>query len=90
MWGNITKGEINNIFPYQDSVDAVINSALIYELGVLKTYAEPLLFNVKEDSSEYPEALRLIKFLRNFLAIPSEDIPSDSVLREFIGGSSFE
>ena len=90
MWGNITKGEINNIFPYQDSVDAVINSALIYELGVLKTYAEPLLFNVKEDSSEYPEALRLIRFLRNFLAIPSEDIPSDSLLREFIGGSSFE
>ena len=90
MWENIRLGEVNNIFPYQDDVDSVINSALIYEIGVLKTYAEPLLFNVSEDSSEYAESLRLINFLRNFLPIPADTIPTDSVLREFVGGSSFE
>lgn len=90
MWPSIRAGERNYIFPFQDEVDSVINSSLIYELGVLKTYAEPLLFNVEENDEEYPEALRLINFLRNFLPIPSDDIPVDSVLREFIGGSCFK
>ncbi len=90
QWKNIREGEEKYIFPYQEDVDKVINSALIYELGVLKTYAEPLLFSVDETSKVYPEALRLINFLRNFLPIPSEGVPADSVLREFIGGSVFQ
>ena len=89
-WPSVQAGERNNIFKFQDSVDTVINSSLIYEIGVLKTYVEPLLFNVNEDDPEYSEALRLINFLRNFLPIPSDDVPSDSVLREFIGGSCFK
>ena len=86
MWIGYEK----NIFPYQEDVDKIINSALLYELGVLKTYAEPLLFSVKETDPIYPEALRLINFLRNFLPIPSEEVPKDSVLREFIGNSCFQ
>ena len=61
----------------------------MYELGVLKTYAEPLLFSVTEDDPNYAEALRLINFLRNFLPIPSDGVPQDSILREFIGGGCF-
>jgi len=90
MWKKIREGEAKYIFPYQDNADMIINSALIYEIGILKTYAEPLLFSVKEDDPMYGEAIRLINFLRNFLPIPSDDIPSDSVLREFIGGSCFK
>lgn len=88
-WRDIRDGEEKYIFPYQDDADAMLNSALVYEIGVLKTYAEPLLFNVKEEDPIYPEALRLINFLRNFLPIPSEEVPNDSVLREFIGNSCF-
>lgn len=90
QWKKIREGEEKYIFPYQDDVDKVVNSALLYEIGALKTYAEPLLFSVDESSEAYPEALRLINFLRNFLPIPSESIPLDSVLREFIGGSVFQ
>lgn len=90
MWKNIREGEEKYIFPYQDDADKIINSALIYELGILKTYAEPLLFSVPETDPMYSEALRLINFLRNFLPIPSDYIPQDSVLREFIGGGCFE
>ena len=90
MWPSISDGEKNNIFRFQDDVNMVINSSLLYEIGVLKTYVEPLLFNVTEDDPEYPEALRLINFLRNFLSIPADDVPQDSVLREFIGGSCFK
>lgn len=90
MWKKIREGEEKYIFPYQHDVDAVINSALLYELGVLKTYAEPLLFSVEENDEMYPEAIRLINFLRNFLPIPSDEVPKDSILREFIGGSGFE
>jgi len=90
MWPEIKKGERENIYKFQDDVDVVVNSSLLYEVGVLKTYVEPLLFNVNEDDPEYPEALRLINFLRNFLPIPSDDVPIDSVLREFIGGSCFK
>ena len=90
MWKNIREGEEKFIFPYQDDANYIINSALVYELGILKTYAEPLLFSVPEDDPNYPEALRLINLLRNFLPIPSDEIPKDSVLREFIGGSCFK
>lgn len=90
MWKNIREGEEKHIFPFQDDADVIINSALVYELGILKTYAEPLLFSVSETDPMYSEALRLINFLRNFLPIPSDYIPEDSVLREFIGGSCFE
>lgn len=90
MWSSIRKGEENNIYPYQDEADQVINSSLIYEIGVLKTYVEPLLFCVDESEEVYPEALRLINFLRNFLPIPGDSVPIDSVLREFIGGSCFK
>lgn len=88
-WKHILEGEEEYVFPYQNTADIIINSALIYELGVLKTYAEPLLFSVNEDDEVYPEAIRLINFLRNFLPIPSDDVPQASVLREFIGGSCF-
>ena len=90
MWKNIRTGEEKYIFPFQDDADIVVNTALVYELGVLKTYAEPLLFSVEEDDPVYPEAMRLINFLRNFLSIPSDDVPKDSILREFIGGSGFK
>ena len=90
MWDSIREGEEVHIFPFQDDADIIINSALIYEIGILKTYAEPLLFSVSEDDPMYSEAIRLINFLRNFLPIPSDYIPTDSVLREFIGGSCFE
>jgi len=89
-WKKIREGEEKYIFPFQDTADVIINSALIYEIGVLKTYAEPLLFSVEDDDPAYPEALRLINFLRNFLPIPSEEVPRDSVLREFIGGSCYK
>ncbi len=90
MWDQIRKGEKEYIFPYQDDADVILNSALIYELCILKTYAEPLLFSVDENDPVYPEALRLINFLRNFLPMPSDAVPNDSILREFIGGSCFE
>ena len=90
MWPSIRNGEEKNIYPFQDEADKVINSSLMYEIGVLKTYVEPLLFCVNEDEEVYPEALRLINFLRNFLPIPSDDVPIDSVLREFIGGSCYK
>jgi uridine kinase len=90
MWKNIRTGEEKYIFPFQDDADIVVNTALVYELGVLKTYAEPLLFSVEEDDPVYPEAMRLINFLRNFLSIPSDEVPKDSILREFIGGSGFK
>ena len=89
MWKTIREGEEKFIFPYQDDADVIVNSALVYEMGILKTYAEPLLFSVEETDENYPEALRLINLLRNILPIPSDDVPKDSVLREFIGGSCF-
>ena len=90
MWSSIQKGEMNYIYPYQNNVNSVIDSSLMYEIGVLKTYVEPLLYSVMDSDAEYPEAIRLINFLRNFLPIPSDDIPNDSGLREFIGGSCFK
>lgn len=89
-WIDVRKGEEDYIFPYQDEADYTFNTALIYEQGVLKTYVEPLLYSVSNDSPFYEEAKRLINVLKMFLPIPSEDIPNDSLLREFIGGSCFK
>ena len=86
-WPSVRRGEDKNIFPYQESADVMFNSALVYELAVLKLYAEPLLFNIPRDREEYDEAKRLLKFLDYFLAIDSDVIPKTSILREFIGGS---
>ena len=88
-WSSVREGEEKYIFPYQDDADCTFNSALIYEIGVLKTYVEPLLYSVSQDSPYYEEAKRLIEFLRLFLPIPADVIPQDSILREFIGGSCF-
>lgn len=88
-WNSVRKGEEKYIFPYQDDADFTFNSALIYEIGVLKTYVEPLLYAVPQESPYYAEAKRLIEFLRLFLPIPADVVPQDSILREFIGGSCF-
>lgn len=89
MWPSVRKGEDKYIFPFQEEADVMFNSALIYELAVLKTYAEPLLFGIPKDIPEYIEAKRLLKFLDYFIGINSEDIPKKSLLREFVGGSIF-
>lgn len=90
MWNSVRRGEDRYIFPYQESADVIYNSAMTYELPVLKIYAEPLLFQIRERDAEYLEAKRLLKFLDYFVGIPSETIPNNSVLREFIGGSCFD
>lgn len=90
MWPSVRRGEEENIFPYQDSADVVFNSALIYELAVLKQYAEPLLFGIDREAPEYMEAKRLLKFLDYFVGVDSNLIPNNSILREFIGGSCFK
>lgn len=89
MWHNVRAGEEKNIFPYQDGADVMFNSALIYEMAVLKLYALPQLYAIEEDSPVFPEAVRLIKLLQYFLSIPPEDINNTSLVREFIGGSVF-
>lgn len=88
-WSSVRCGEEKYVFPYQDDCDVTFNTALIYEIGVLKTYVEPLLYSIDSDSKYYEEAKRLIDFLRLFLPIPSDAVPQDSILREFIGGSCF-
>ncbi len=90
MWPSVRKGEEENIFPYQEEADAMFNSALIYELAVLKQYVEPLLFGIPKNCLEYTEAKRLLKFLDYFIGVSSEDIPKNSILREFIGGSCLD
>lgn len=89
MWPSVRNGEENNIFPYQDSADMVFNSALIYEIALLKPYVEPLLFGVPRDCEEYLEAKRLLKFLNYFLPIPADRVPQTSLMREFIGGGCY-
>ena len=89
MWYSVRRGEEENIFPFQEQADCMFNSALVYELAVLKQYVEPLLFGIKEDDPEYLEANKLLKFLKYFLGISSEGIPHNSIVREFIGGSVF-
>ena len=90
MWPSVERGEARHIFPYQNQANIMINSALEYELAVLKSYAEPLLKTVKPDAYEtYPVARRLLRFLENVYPIPSNLVPTDSLLREFIGGGEF-
>ncbi len=89
MWYSVRRGEELHIFPHQESADVMYNSAAVYELAVLKTYIEPLLYGVPEGTPEYLEANRLLKMLSYFLAMPSESVPHNAILREFIGGSVF-
>ncbi len=86
---NVRRGEKTWIFPFQQEADVVFNSALDYELAVLKPLVEPLLMEVKPSVPEYAEARRLSEFLLNFLAISERTVPNTSILREYIGGSSF-
>ena len=87
LWPMVRRGEEKNIFPFQEEADVMFNSALIYELAVLKKYAEPLLESVDPTKPEYLVAKRLLKFLKCFLPLDDVEIPSTSILREFIGGS---
>ena len=89
-WASVRKGENRWIFPYQENADAIFNSAMLFELAVIKQQAEPLLDQVPENCEEYAEAYRLLKFLRYIKPIPEDQIPPTSLLREFLGGSSFE
>lgn len=90
MWKNVRKAEEEMVLPYMKDADYIFNTSLIYELGVLKTYAEPLLFSVNEDDPNYGEAIRLINLFRLVLGMPSDLVPNDSIIREFIGGSCFK
>jgi uridine kinase len=89
-WPSVRRGEVRNIFPNQENSDVMFNTALLYELAVLKKYAEPLLKAIPENQPEFSEALRLLKFLNYFGTISDEEIPPTSLLREFLGGSSFK
>lgn len=89
-WSRVRDGEEKYVFPYQEEADFVVNSALIYEIGALRQYAEPLLYNIDINSPYYEEARRLLRFLNMFLVVPTENIPKESILREFIGGNYFE
>ena len=90
MWESVRRGEEKNIFPYQEEADVMFNSALIYELAVLKPYVEVQLFGIDQDCEEYIEAKRLLKFMDYFVGIGSENVPTNSLLREFIGGGCFK
>lgn len=89
-WGKVREGEEKYVFPFQDEADVIFNTSLIYELGVLKTYAEPLLYSVEESDPMYKEAVRLLNLLKNILPISNDYIPVDSIVREFIGGGYFK
>lgn len=89
-WSNVNKGEEKNIFPYQEQADSIFNTSLIYELGVLKSYALPLLGEITEEEKEYAEARRLINMLKYFKEIPTDYVPTNSLLKEFIGGGAFK
>jgi len=86
LWPAVRSGEEVNIFPFQEEADVMFNSALIYELAVLRQYAEPLLARITPEYPEYLEARRLTGFLRHFRLAPPDQVPSTSILREFIGG----
>ncbi len=90
MWPSVRRGEDENIFPFQEDADVMFNSALIYELAVLKQYAEPILFGIDRNCTEFVEAKRLLKFLDYFIGAPSETVPKNSILKEFVGGSCFK
>ena len=89
MWPSVRRGEEENIFPFQEEADVMFDSSLVYELACLKVYAEPLLFGIPHNVPEYLEAKRLLKFFDYFLPVSSEEIPQNSILREFVGGSCF-
>ena len=88
-WKKVRDGEEMNIFPYQEDADAIFNSVLIYELSVLKQFAEPLLFSVRQNEPEYYEAKRLLKFLDYFVGVDTASVPTNSICREFVGGGCF-
>lgn len=88
-WASVRRGEEKNIFPFQEGADEMFDSSLVYELAVLKQYAEPLLFGIPTDSPYYSEANRLLKFLDYFLNMPSDNVPKNSLVKEFIGGNCF-
>jgi len=88
-WESVRRGEDKNIFPYQEHADVMFNSAMLYELSVLKSYAEPILYELPSTEPEYSEALRLLKFLSYFTPIGDKEVPPTSILREFLGGSTF-
>jgi len=89
-WPSVRRGEDKNIFPFQENADVMFNSSLVYELSVLKPYAQPLLEQIQAKNHEHIEAKRLLKFLTYFRPVSSEEVPSNSILREFIGGSWFK
>ena len=89
MWDSVNRGEEKNIFPYQEEADSMFNSSLIYEIAVLKDYAVPLLKEINNTMPEYSEAKKLLSLLEYFESVPSEYVPTNSLLREFIGGSIF-
>ncbi|WP_310604992.1 nucleoside kinase [Anaerosporobacter sp.] len=90
MWPSVRRGEEENIFPFQEEADVMFNSALIYELAILKLFAEPILFGIDRDCPEYVEAKRLLKFLDYFIGVSPEEVPYNSILREFVGRSYFK
>ena len=89
-WESVRRGEEKHIFPYQENADVMLNSSLFYEISVLRPFAEKILREVPDTVPEYDEARRMLKFLDNFIPIPPDEIPPTSILREFIGGSSFQ
>ena len=89
-WNNVNKGEEKNIFPFQESADSIFNTSLIYELGVLKTEVEPLLESITNDLPQYAEAQRLLEILRYFEPISKDIVPSNSLVKEFLGGGDFK
>lgn len=89
MWPMVRRGEKRNIFPFQEEADVMFNSALVYELAALRAKAEPLLAAIPPDSPTAAQASQLLWLVRHFDHMPAEDIPENSILREFIGGSCF-
>ena len=89
-WMGMRDSEETYVYPYQKEADIILNTSLAYEIGVLRTYAEPLLYSISKTSPNYEEAIRILNFLKCFISIPSEYVPYTSVLREFIGNSYFE
>ena len=89
-WHKVTNGEKKNIFPFQEEADTIFNTSLIYELNALKDIAMPLLQEITEDYKEYAEAQRLINMLKYFRPIPNEYVPTNSLLKEFLGGGTFD
>ena len=90
MWPSVTRGKELHIFPFQNNADAILNTALDYELSVLRVYAAPLLRQVTPMEKEYSEARRLLSFLENFSTVAPSAVPDRSIIREFIGGSAFK